>query len=384
LSGTADLTTFRINCHVFAKREHIERLERAMLDGRAASLTLHPVASHEHLFPDAMRHAQCIVLEVDPRDELSLARMEQVRRARPTLPIIAAIEDADFNLTRVLVRQGVFDVVTLPFDVQEVLSRVMDATAVLAANAGNKLARMVTIANAASGMGATTVITHLAAALAKGGDRVCIVDLDLQFGEVANYFGINPATSVADLLEAGERLDSELVLNAAIDTGRGPWVLAAPHGIAPLEQVDVDRLLFMLDVVRQEFDHVIVDLPANWTNWTLSAALASTEVLLIADQSIGGLRQAKRCLELFSNIELPAQDVTVVVNRYEKKLLQRIGLDDVERVLMRPARATLALEKSMDTAQDQGLLIDQVARKTRFASDVAVLAELVQSSGDER
>ena len=38
-----------VNCHVFAKREHIARLEGAQLAGRTSSLTLHAVAGHEHL-----------------------------------------------------------------------------------------------------------------------------------------------------------------------------------------------------------------------------------------------------------------------------------------------------------------------------------------------
>jgi pilus assembly protein CpaE len=158
-----------LNCHVFAKREHLARLEVPSGPGahRSPILTLHEVASHEHLFPEVLRHAQCVILEVDPKDELSLGRMEQVRRARPNLPIIAAIEEADIKLTRVLIRQGVFDVVTLPFDQDEVLSRVMDASATVAAESKVQVAPMVSVVGAVGGMGATTVITHLASAIAE-------------------------------------------------------------------------------------------------------------------------------------------------------------------------------------------------------------------------
>ena len=114
-----------VNCHVFAKPEHIAELERQLADQRNAALTLHAIAGHEPLPLTAIKQAQCIVLEVDPRDRSSLARMEQVRISKPSIPIIAAIENADFNLTRVLIRQGVFDVLALPFDSDEVLSRIM-------------------------------------------------------------------------------------------------------------------------------------------------------------------------------------------------------------------------------------------------------------------
>ena len=365
-----------VNCHVFATREHVRALEGLLPDEHAASVTLHEIAPQEPVLPEALRQAQCLILEVDPRDQSSLARMEQVRRARPSMPIIAAIQNADFNLTRVLVRQGVFDVVSLPFDVEEVMSRLMDASATFAANSAVALAPMVSVVGSAAAVGATTVVTHLAAALADAGvRRCCIVDLDLQFGQIADYYGIEPPTSVLELLEAGERLDGDLLRNAAVDTGRGPFVISAPTTIHPLEQVDVDGLLRLLDIARREFDFVLLDLPANWTNWTLSAVAASSEVLLVTGQSLSALRHAKRCIELFDSVEIPESCTSVVVNRFEKRLLQKIGADDVERALKRPVRATLAVEKGgLSEAQDRGLLLPEVARRARFSADIAELA----------
>jgi pilus assembly protein CpaE len=374
-----------VNCHVFAKLEHISALEQSLADRRKEALTLHVIAGNEPLPPSAVKQAQCIILEVDPTDRSSLARMEHVRAAKPTTPIIAAIENADFNLTRVLIRQGVFDVLSLPFDADEVLSRVMDAGATMAASSNMHLAPMVAVVGATAAVGATTVLTHLAAELShhhalRG--RCCIVDLDLQFGQVAHYFGVDPASTVLELLEAGERLDSELVRNAAIDTGRGPIVLAAPSTIAPFEDVDVDRLLRLLEIVRQEFDFVLLDLPTNWTNWTLSAVAAASGVFLVTDQSLRGLRQAKRCLNLFESVDIPATAISVLVNSFERRMLQRISVSDVETALNRPVRATFSLEKgSLSEAQDQGLLLPQVARKARFSQDIAAFADEIRSEG---
>jgi pilus assembly protein CpaE len=373
-----------LDCHVVASSEHLARLQSQLPGERGSSLTLHAAEPHQQLALEALRHAQCIVVEVDPTDRQSLARMEQLRRARPTVPLIAAIEKPDFNLTRVLVRQGVFDVVALPFDGEEVLSRVMDASASLAAAAA-PMAPMAAVVGSLAGIGATTVITHLAASISRetnGVSRCCVVDLDLQFGQVASYFGVEAATSVLDLLEAADRLDQDRVRNAAVDTGRGPSVIAAPAAIAPLEQVNVDDVLKLLEVARHTFDFVFIDLPANWTNWTLSAVVAASDVMVLTDQSINGLRHTKRCLDLFGNVEIPRGEVGILVNRYEKRMLQHIGMDDVERALGHPVRATLAREKTiLADAQDQGLLLGEVARKARFVADIdSLAADLLRTS----
>ena len=374
-----------VNCHVFAKPEHISELEQQLAGRPSTALTLHAIAGNEPLPLSAIKQAQCIVLEVDPQDRSSLARMEQARASRPNVPMIAAIENADFNLTRVLIRQGVFDVLPLPFVADEVLSRVMDASATAAASTSVQLAPMAAVVGSNAGVGSTTVVTHLAAALSHNGmfrGRCCVVDLDLQYGQVASYLGVEPTSSVLDLLEAGERLDSELIRNAAIDTGHGPFVLAAPSTITPFEEIDVDRLLRLLELVRQQFDFVLLDLPDNWTNWTLSAVAGSSGVFMVTDQSIRSLRNAKRCLQLFDSVDIPASAISVLINSYEKRMLQSINVSEVQTALGRPVRATFALDKgSLREAQDQGLLVQQVARKARFSQDIAAFAEDLCADG---
>lgn len=366
------------SCHIFATDRHIFRLQRDIAGEASPALHLHSLRPYEPLDRHLLDNAQCVVLEVDPQSDLSLERMERLRRSHPSLPLIVATENADLKLTRLLLRQGVFDVVSLPFDVAELLPQIMEACASQADTSVPTGSPMASIFGATGGVGATTVITHLAAAIARDPRcprSCCIVDLDLQFGDVANYFGVTPSTSVLDLLEAGERLDDEMVRDAAIDTGRGPFVLGAPSTISPIEEVDIDRLLRLLELVRQRFDFVLLDLPGAWTNWALSAAMACRKTFVLTDQTINGIRQAKRCLELFRSVEIPVGDVGVIVNRMERRLLQGISTDDIENALGREVVRTLSLEKSgIAEAQDQGLLLEEVARKARFSRDVADLA----------
>jgi pilus assembly protein CpaE len=373
---------------VVATHEYLGRLETALASSQRPGIQLRSLGGDEPVPLEIINAADVLVLEVDPSSERSLARLSQVRQIKPNMPVVAAIENADFNLTRLLVRQGVFDVVSLPFDPEELHSRIMDASATVATKSDAALAPMIAIASPVGGTGATTVITHLAAAISRDptcARPCCIVDLDLQFGDVANYFGISPPVTVLELLEAGERLDGELVRNAAVDTGRGPVVLAAPPAIAPLELVDIDRLLQLLEIVRREFGFVLLDLPANWTNWTLSAVLACSDILLLTDQSLNGLRRTKRCLEMLKSVDVPNSAVNIVVNRFEKRFLQKIGAEEVGQAVDRDVRATLAREGAgLSQAQDQGLLLEQVSRKAKFTQDIATLAQDLCRSGGVR
>ena len=223
------------------------------------------------------------------------------------------------------------------------------------------------------------MVTHLAAALAAHSGRAkgaCVIDLDIQFGNVGTSLGCAAKTTVVELLEAGSRLDAEFFHGAAVESRRGFDVVAAPDSITPLETVDVDRLLHLLTIARREYGSVLVDLPANWTNWTLSTVMASTDVVLVTDLTIAGLRQAKRRLELFDTVGVPRERVRIVVNRVEKRLFKAIGVDEVRRTLTHPVFATLAADPNVvPSAQDQGLLAWEANRRSKFASDVSTLAD---------
>lgn len=344
------------------------------------SFELIPLDSMVPLPADIIARASLLVVEVDQNDPASLRRVNQVRTLRPSLPIVVALRDANLAAVRTLIRQGVDDVCSLPIDFDELYDQLCDAAAKLRDKpaAQPALSPLVAVVRSNGGSGATSVATHLAAALARQDERkrgACLIDLDIQFGNVATSLGCEATQSITDVLSAGDRLDSEILSSAAIATGRGFDVIAAPEEITPLETVDVDQLLRILSLTRRNYGAVIVDLPANWTNWTLSTILASTDIVLITDLSIAGLRQAKRRLELFSSVGLAAEKIHVVINRVEKRVFRTIGVDEVRKTLGHPVFATLALEGQLLAAsQDQGLLSWEANRKSKFAANIASLA----------
>jgi pilus assembly protein CpaE len=370
---------------VVASPAHIDALTQAAGAELIPGLRGVALESAAPLPADAMGEASILVIEVDPADRASMRRVGDVREAYPDLPVVAAIADASVTLVRTLVREGISDVVSLPFDLNELLQISLDAAAKhdAEANEGVALAPLVAVARSLGGCGATSILTHLAADLAEHdstGRGVMVVDLDLQFGSVADYLGIQPKGTVADLLAAEDRLDEDLVRSVATEAGGAISVIAAPDTIMPLESIDTDVLLRMIRLLRRQYGYVLIDLPANWTNWALSAALAADSIVLVTELTIASLRQAKRRLDLFRSVGIEDRSVEVVVNRVEKRLFRAIGLDDVAETLGRPVLGSVTLEAPLvSTAQNQGNLVTQMHRKSKFAKDIAGIGALMRS-----
>lgn len=362
---------------VVADQRHL-----ADLDQIRADIVTCECALDESLPLARLAGAKVVVIEVDPTSHNSLERVDQLRSEWPHVPVIAGLAKVDIATTRQLLRRGVSDIVALPFAVDELVTAIVDAAeqAMPAPKDEAPLAPFVAVLKSIGGSGATTIATHLAADLADAyGERgrACIIDLDLQSGDAASYIGANPRLTLTDLLEAGTRLDEELLQSVASPSDAGNVdVISAPADIMPIEAVEFDTLMQVVKLARRQYDIVIVDLPASFTNWSLSTVFAADQTLLVGTLSIPSLRHAKRQFDFLVSMGLARDSIQVVLNRIEKKLFKTISVSDAADALKHPILATVSEEGTLPrTAQDQGVLIDRIQKRSKFMKDINVLAD---------
>jgi pilus assembly protein CpaE len=333
------------------------------------------------LQPDAeiplaqIEQASLLVVEIRPDLAGSRERFEALRRLYPDLPVIAAIRNADLTLVRSLVKEGVRDIVGLPLSHKELAKIVSEVCKELEMRTGAEVhqGQLISVLKSIGGVGATTVATHLASELAGRNDSrgVCLIDLDLQFGNAAAYLGLSAQLSIADLIAAGSRIDGELLKSVASKTDNGLNVIAAPLDIVPIESVNADQIMRIIELARAEYDHVILDLPTNWTNWTLSLVAISNAIFLVAELSVASLRQAKRQLQLLDSQNIAGEHINVVANRVEKRLFRTIDLDSAAQALGHPIELSIHNDYPLvRAAHDQGVLIRAIRAKSKITGDI--------------
>ncbi|MFC0590384.1 CpaE family protein [Novosphingobium aquiterrae] len=368
------------NVLIVASPKHAEAIDWSESSDALPGLVVLPCENTAAVPQSAAEAASLIVLEIDPHNRRSMDRLGELKRKLPDVPVVAALPDASVALVRMLVREGVDDVVSLPFKFEELLETAADVMAQKRnkRHGDTRLAPLFAVVRSIGGCGATSIATHLASALGENdnsGRGVAIIDLDLQFGAVADYMAATGRGSIADLLGADERLDEELLRSVARPCADNVSVFAAPDAIMPLESVETDRLLHMLDLVRQHYSYVVLDLPANWTSWSLSALTAASSVLMVVELSVASLRQARRRLDLFASVGIEGDEVQLIVNRTERRMFKTIDVGDAAQTLGRPVLGSVTLEDPLvSTAQDQGLMAHQLNRKSKFQTDVRTLA----------
>ena len=352
---------------------------------------LDPVDPNAAIEASRLSGAEVAVVEVVPTSPKSVERFEALAKTS-RMPLIAAVHDPELSLVRALVRAGAHDVIPLPFDEAELeMSLAPLRERIARKSAGNATARgkVVSVIKSVGGVGATALITQLALRFAEKeaavGRETCLLDLDVQFGDAAFQLGLRPALSVGDLLEAGGRLDGDLLRATTTEHPSGLRVIAAPPDTLPLEALTSEQVIDILDHATRDFGTVFVDLPTNWTNWSLSLVARSDLVLLVTEINVAGLNRARRQLDLLKSQELGDLDVRVVVNRFERSLFKTIKSSDVREALGRDYSFAIANDHALIRAAiDRGRPIEQVKRKSAVAKDLDALdAGIAASLGRE-
>ena len=329
------------------------------------------------------------VVQVDPDNAASIKRFQQLAGNVET-PLIAAVYAPPLALVRSLVRAGAFDVISLPLTIEELESALEPVRDEIgrrkdAGRATN--GKLVTAIRSVGGVGATALLTQLALRFAERDSanamETCIIDLDVQFGDVAFQLGLQSKLTLGDLLEAGSRLDPDLMRATVARHSSDLNVIASPPDVMPIEGMPGEQLLHIVEVATREFTTVFVDLPANWTNWSLSLAARSDIVLLITELSIAGLRRARRQLDLLRSQDLGSLDVRVVINRFEKSQARKIGAKDIRDALGRDVSYHVANDFAlMRSAIDRGVPIEELKRKSALGKDLDALATDLAASLD--
>lgn len=180
------------------------------------------------------------------------------------------------------------------------------------------------------GVGKTTLATNLAVQLASTGKwRVLLIDLNLQFGDVAVFLNLVPKRSIADLTESGPIKFSE-IQSYFLTHSSGLQVLAAPTRPEYAELVTAEHVEQILSEVRTKFDYIICDNVSRFEEVSLVSFDAATQIWLVVAMDVPTLKNAKLSLEVIEGLHHTPK-VHVVLNRTSKEM----GMDprDVEKSL---------------------------------------------------
>lgn len=199
----------------------------------------------------------------------------------------------------------------------------------------SEAAEVVMVFSGKGGVGKSVVASNLAAAIAREtGEEVALVDLDLQFGDAAVLLGLEPRRTVSDIVEHYPDVDGPFVTALMLEAGEHLRVLPAPVSPELADLVTPEHVRAVLDILREAFDHVIVDCSSHLGDITLDALDYADKVVLVSDFGIPAIKETKLALKLFESLGIARERIYLVLNRSESGL--EINAEQIEANLRFP------------------------------------------------
>lgn len=363
------------------------RLRQAVaegLHGAVHTLATDVVPSEpQHLF-EQMNQEQPEVLILGPdvpiEDALRLATVFDVR-----FPEISVILVAEENPETVLhaMRAGIRDVLhpsSDPAQIRVILERGCQAFASRQRNHEEQSADptpkglVIGVFSPKGGVGKTTIATNIAVGLGKIAPMsVVIVDLDLQFGDVASGLDLDPEHTVTDAVTPSASQDS-LVLKAFLTVHPASiYALCAPKSPVEADEISVEQVSRLLEQLAGEFQYVVIDTAPGLSETVLTSLEHCTDAVWVTGMDVPGVRGLRSGLDVLRQLNILPASRHVVLNMADAK--SGLSVQDVEATVGAPVDISIPRSKAVAYSTNRGVPILQNARKDPAVKGLQRLVE---------
>ena len=360
-----------------------------------------------------------VAIAVDGKDEADLSRISDVIRTakKKSIKVILIADQVSPVALHQLLRLGAEDFVPYPLPegaLHEAIERIrtktapaaspvapsepaaVPAAATVAPHApppdnephptfkakGDRNAVVLAVHGLAGGVGASTFATNLAWELATisktDAPRVCLIDLDFQYGSVATYLDLPRKEAVFDLLTDIASADSDALLHAMLTFNDKLHVLTAPSDMLPLDIVTPEDIGRLVDMARANFDYVIIDMPKTIVAWTETVLNRAHVYFALMELDLRSAQNVLRLVRALKAEALPHQKLRFALNRAPKFT----DLSAKSRVKRMAESLDITIEIQMPDggtqitqANDHGLPLSENAAKNPLRKEIQKLAK---------
>ncbi len=344
---------------------------------------------------------QFVAVAIDGEDEDNLTMMcEIISQAKAKgIKVVLIAEDVTPASLHQLLRKGADEFVPYPLpenELQEAIERMNRPDPVLQAQSNSvplasgetKEGALFVVQGLAGGVGSTTLAVNLAWELAtvsaKEPPKVCLLDLDLQYGTVSTYLDLQRRDSVFEMLSESSSMDDDVFAHSLQTFDEKLQVLTSPADMVPLDIITSEDIQNVIDMARKHFDYVVVDMPKTLVTWSETVLNAAHVYFAMIELDMRSAQNALRLKRALMAEELPFDKLRFALNR-APKFTDLSGKGRVKR-MSESLGISIDLQfpdggKPVMESGDHGLPLASSAAKNPLRKEITKLAQSLHSLG---
>jgi len=377
----------RINIHAFCESQGTagviqavagdRRFSKAHVDVHMGGINAAIQVYHQQQTPDIL-----LVETSKSRDEVMAELASLASVCEPTTKVIVIGQVNDIVLYRELTRAGVSEYMVAPINEQHVIELV--ASLYLDPDA-EPVGRVTAFVGSKGGVGSSTIAHNIGWYISNNlGIDTVIADLDMAFGTAGLNFNNDGMQGIAEALSAPDRVDAVLIDRLLTKCTDKLSLLLAPGTIDREVNIEQDALETVLDVVRKNVPHVVVDLPNIWAPWSKHTLDHADDVVIVATPELASLRNTKNLIEHFKVTRKNDSEPILILNQVGMPKRPEVPAAEFAKAVgVQPAIVLNHDANLFGTANSNGQMIFEVSAKSAGAQGLVTLAEkLTGRQGD--
>jgi len=312
-----------------------------------------------------------VMIDLDEDPQRALTVVEDLSRTSAAVTVMVYSRSEDPELVMQCMRAGARELIQEPISGDALASAIV-RTASRRATADRKRigGKSFLFWSVKGGAGASTLAAAFALSIAKeSGQKVALVDLNLELGDLAVLLDLKPRFSIADALDSADRMDWDFLSSLMVDHDAGVSLLAAPEHFQHRDSAAHSAAICtMIHLLQEQFAYIVVDAPTG--RGLAPAILTEAEAIYLVSQvDIPSLRHAQRLSAHVAERVNRRGHLHMVLNRYDARQ-DGIGLDEVEKALSLPVAWRVpndysAVRNAANTGATAELMYSPVGRTIR-------------------
>ncbi|MCL2146412.1 MAG: septum site-determining protein MinD [Synergistaceae bacterium] len=188
---------------------------------------------------------------------------------------------------------------------------------------------MIVVTSGKGGVGKTTSTSNIAVALAKLGKKVVAVDADIGLRNLDVIMGLENRVvyTFVDVLENSCRLSQALVRDKRVDS---LYLLPAAQ-TRTKDAVNQKQMVQLCDMLKKEFDYVLLDCPAGIEGGFKNAAAGADEALIVVTPEVPSVRDADRIIGMLES--MGKSPIRLIINRLRPDMVRGGDMLDVPDII---------------------------------------------------
>ena len=344
------------------------------------SQTINAAGGFEIINNRDSRMPDLLIYELGKNFEKEMGEIQSLLTNGRVKEVFLTAGSDDSRILLQAMRIGVKEFFSQPIDQDEVsqsLQRFIKRQLTGSDRIPRKNGKIISIFGSKGGVGTTTIAVNLAVSLARSENRksVALLDMNTLFGEIPLFLEMSPQFHWGEITKNIERLDNTFLSNILTNHQSGIQVLPSPAYLNGHVRPTPEIMTRLIGLMRQMFDHIIVDGGQSTDNTSLKVLEMSDTLLLVTILSLPCLSNTNKLLKSFTDLGyMPRESIKVVLNRNMKK--GEISYKDAETGIGRELYWAIPNDfRATMTAINNGKPLLEIAPKAAITKSIQDLAK---------